>query len=627
MIDTTNDGPEVIYLDDDDDWEQDDLWSTSYDSGWSKWREETGYAVRGTSLDVDRVAIGSKMIKSFVDTFSRPGERYSVTFTNSKSAQSSRDAKMVQISAGPLYDDDLSHDEAGRVLMGLACHEAGHSRYGADHEAAVRRIFGVASTPHALSNLLDDIYLEASFVAEYPGFAGIFAPVEAWVGKQHETTNPRGSELLVGVRATRYHDKYDWTGMEESRDWWVNWAKTYAVKSTTQHVEGIRVALQRIVDEAETNDAEAPKGESKGGEAQGEPQRGDDTQPGESQQGERGTQGEGVESESAGEAPASDVDLAEAADATMTSADKVVALELSEVSDAANHGTSNARSQEAQNILDDVRTGEIVDGQLIQRINVRQANSSGRKVYARPTGAAAAAIRMAFMRGRGGHTDITKGTKRGRCDNSSLWRVANNDPRMFHRRSAPSPRSWLVWIMIDWSSSMNGSQEEIMAVARAFAAAARTESSMRLAVKLWTTPQPGSYTHAGIGSYAHAGIVDVWQTGESMTRLDEVNRVAMGGTPDATTMKWARRAIAREVRGDESPMIVMVSDGAGFVTQLQKEVAQARKDGIEVISVAAGFVNPQTQETVYGPKQYVPWLGSITKTASVLARLLVRTMA
>jgi hypothetical protein len=611
MIDTTNDGPEVIYLDDEDDYEQDDLWATSYDSGWSKWRSETGYAVRRTNLDIDRVAIGAKMIKSFVDTFSRPGERYTVTFNNSKSAQSSRDSKQVQISAGPLYDNDLSHDEAGRVLMGLACHEAGHSRYGADHEAAVRRIFGTASTPHALSNLLDDIYLEASFIAEYPGFAGIFAPVVAWVGKQHETTNPRGTELLVGVRATRYHDKYDWAGMEESRDWWTNWAATYAVQSTPKHVEGIRVALERIVDEAAQD---APKGETQTGEST----QGDPTPKGETQTGES-TQGESVESESAGEAPANDVDLAAAADATMDSHDQVIALQQSEVSDAANVGTSNARSQEAQNVLDDVRTGEIVDGNLVQRINIRQAKSSGRKVTARPTGAAAAAIRMAFMRGRGGHTDITKGTKRGRCDNSSLWRVANNDPRMFHRRSAPSPRSWLVWIMVDWSSSMSGEEEEIMSVARAFAAAARTESSMRLAIKLWTSPQPGSY--------ASAGIVDVWQTGDSMTRLDEVNRAAMGGTPDALTMKWARRAIAREVRGDESPMIVMVSDGAGFVAQLTKEVAQARKDGIEVLSVAAGSVNPQTQETVYGPKEYVAWAGSITKTAGNLARLLVRKMA
>jgi Mg-chelatase subunit ChlD len=231
------------------------------------------------------------------------------------------------------------------------------------------------------------------------------------------------------------------------------------------------------------------------------------------------------------------------------------------------------------------------------------------------SGAAAAAIRNAFARGRGGHTETTKGTTRGRCDNGSLYRIAAGDNRLFHRRSSPSPDNWLVWVMVDWSGSMSHRCNETLSTARALASASRSVPTMRMAIKTWTGPQSSRI--------ANAGVVDLWETGQSVEALQDAERIEMGGTPDATAMAWAARAIRREARGSERTMIVFLSDGEGM-SNLGDVVEAARKAGTEVVSVALD--NLSTQQAVYGERRAVPWTGSITRSAGPLARMLVQVM-
>lgn len=289
--------------------------------------------------------------------------------------------------------------------------------------------------------------------------------------------------------------------------------------------------------------------------------------------------------------------------------------------------------------------------------------------------AVSAAVRNAFVRSRTGHTDMERGTKRGRCDNRSLARVANNDYRLFHRRHAPSPGRYLVRMLVDWSASMTYGDDvtkpfqKVSAIAASIADASRHVDSIRVTVEGWTTPSDAVMGVVNAGDRKVIGALhEAWRSGQPVERIGDLQRISMHGTPDAFILRHVITTIAAECRDTgETPVIVMLSDGNGYLRMLTPEAQtavamrpgepwgtwtarrdavqanpasyytpeavtammdEARRAGVRVISVAIGEdVNEDAQRDVYGHGNYITWQGSMTATAIPLARMLGRMVA
>jgi hypothetical protein len=278
-------------------------------------------------------------------------------------------------------------------------------------------------------------------------------------------------------------------------------------------------------------------------------------------------------------------------------------------------------NKEAETDVRHSETIESVDGSRKYRVEVC-TTLKGIKQYKynqrpKPSATAAAAIRNTILQSRTGHTGISRHQARGRLDNKSLFRIAMSDPRLFHRRHAPSPGKYLVWIMVDCSSSMAGREIcDAAEVAHALADASTGTPTVRMAVWGWSTPFLREHE-----SLAEAGVARVWQSGMPPADVFRITTLPMGVTPDRAVMGWSWRAIRRECRTDERPIIVMCSDGWGD-RDLPVEIEAARKHGVDVRSVAFGNLDEGRQLQRYGKGNYVPWAGSILATSRPLAQMI-----
>jgi hypothetical protein len=264
----------------------------------------------------------------------------------------------------------------------------------------------------------------------------------------------------------------------------------------------------------------------------------------------------------------------------------------------------------------------------------------GPKPSAPRSGSAAARIRAALLASRSGSTGIEDRQARGRVDNGSVWRVAQNDNRIFARRIAADPGRYLVWLLVDRSGSMQDAPtHQCISTAKAMAEAFRYVDSMRFEIFGWTNAQQKRHAEAEVRSKSqanynatvlrgiHAGAYRAWGTGEPITAIDDLYLIVEGGTPDSPIMEWAGQAIQKAAKPGEQPVIVVMSDGNGYGNLMRDEVAKARKAGVRVISVAIGEdLSRYDQKETYG-RDYITWQGSIEKTAAPLARLLGRMVA
>lgn len=236
------------------------------------------------------------------------------------------------------------------------------------------------------------------------------------------------------------------------------------------------------------------------------------------------------------------------------------------------------------------------------------------------SGHAAAAIRNAILRSRTGTTGTERYQKRGKLDGRGIHRLAMDDTRIFKRNIAPDPGKFVIWVMVDVSGSMGGSPvSDAATVARALADASMGTPTVRLEVWAWSDPFMRRHAYdAG----ARAGVVRVWNRHLPTTEVFKLAQLPMGGTPDAPVLDWAWRAILKETRQGEQPVIIMCSDGWGDYTMPQV-IDKARKHGVFVKSVALGNLSEKMQEQRFGRGNYVPWQGSIAATARPLANLIL----
>ncbi len=168
---------------------------------------------------------------------------------------------------------------------------------------------------------------------------------------------------------------------------------------------------------------------------------------------------------------------------------------------------------------------------------------------------------------------------------------------------------------MEWGGYGSPPIQQAAGVAHAMAAASASVPTVRMSLWAWTT----SFRGGG----ADAGAALVWKTGQPADRALRLAQVMTGGTPDAIVMAWAARAIAKETTPEETPVIIFISDGAGY-SEMNDRINEARKMGIEVYGVSFSSGMQATDEARFGPKNVVPWMGSIEETSRPLAKLFAR---
>ena len=624
----------------------------------SMWK---GYSFRKGSTPAEDTVVAHGMVQSFINAFARDGH-YVVSFDpNVSTAGTDMKAKHVVITPAPIADPNLTAEEAGQVLTGLAVHEISHPRYGRNTAAAVEKVFPGNAIADRLSNLLDDIRIERRFVADYPGYAGIFDPTLAYVGQSSVKAN--GGKLLtqdvlhqvnLAIAATRYPTFSAWTPETAAEAaWWNAWADRWSKEDAPKrHVEAIREALAHVAA------AKAPKAEPKGtvnkdGAAQGgtskaDPKTGDDTQ----------AQAPSAQDASNDSAPADQGDP----ESTQTGATSA-ADETNEEPKAEAQGASNDMSDEELNEAtrndperfdnaqvpscsgsDAVDQAARNDGTPQRDINDLKRNAqeiveTSRNIEGdghggsvdvakslkglthgragRPNALAARYIRNAILRSRTGHTAVAQHEKRGRLDSHGLARVGYGDTRIFEKRTAPSPGKYNVWVMVDASGSMDGwPLAEAAGVAHAMAAATSGTPTVKMTVWGWSSPFRRSA--------AYAGVAKVWTSGQDVNEVFRLGGLHTGGTPDSSVISWAARAIKRETPANITPVIIFISDGAGDM-DMNERVAEAVKMGVKVASVSFGAYFTEDQQIArFGKGNCVPFAGSITATAKGLADLFAK---
>lgn len=553
------------------------LWS-SY--GWSGYGRNYSGISNLSQEQLQQVGFAHKMTQRFVDSFAG-ASRYKVTFSGASApAKTDPNEKTIYLSARPVLDKDLTAEESGEILTGLAVHEILHSRYGEGTRRAVTKTWPKDNPEneraHLLANYLDDVRIERAFVEEYPGYDTIFDPVRAYVAKVETAEAPDKKyhpkiedQLDCASLAIRYPEFTVWDTPEVKAEgeWWADWAKRWAnADSPEAHVKAVTEGLAHL-----TTPPPAPQGEGEG-EGEGEPEE--------------------------------------------DSAHKGGCYSLAKTDTEKSLSNLGDIVQDLEGLAFGKKDNRRYD-QGMGRVTFRWPQKI-RVPHINPR--ASAIIKATLMRSRTGTTEIERRQKMGRLDNRVIHEIAWKSSRLFTRSISPSPGRYLVWVLIDQSGSMSGAAtDQTIGVAEAVAAATRDLTDLRMDIFSWSTGDPFGKGSVLAGWY----IARVWTSGQPVGYIATMRDVhGSGGTPDSAVLGWSVNHIRDYVKNGEQPIILMLSDGQGDEWGMRTAVDDGLKRGVRVISVAIGGLDADSQERIYGKGNFIPWRGSIVATAKPLANLL-----
>lgn len=519
-------------------------------------------------------------------------------------------------------------------------------------------------------------------------------------------TPDRAHQAGIMTLATRYPMWAVWDGFEEDLKWWREWAAKFTADDTAKlHVAGVEAALERIKEppppppppepapdegDGAGDDATDDSGESAAPDDAGDdeaPAGGADTdgmmEPGD-KPGDPGAGGSGDPDDADDEDAEGGVTTADDGDdepetgpgsdiGSGITTDDVPLLSREEamsgaeggggaglyevdpdsplpdcaasaIGDAAKrNGAADMGGEEAQRVVNELLTTEVIPGMGSRRIDVRrttdlQTRSGKKRAFGKTAvnGRAAAAIRQALMLSRTGHTGIDRGQTRGRIDSGSLYRVALTDSRLFHRRKAPDPGRYLMWVLADCSGSMSTSMTELLSATKAIAEASRHVPSIRMEVFGWTSPDPSGRMmdsralYGGNDGWGHgvgviAGAYSAWRTGEPVDKVDSMQVIRLGGTPDSYVLRWAVNAMPKMLLPGEQGVIFMMTDGLGHVAGIAEAADIGRRVGkLEVIGVGIGAGASRPALTAAFGKSVIPWAGSVVDTMRAVGKRIGR---
>ena len=242
-----------------------DLWD-----GWGY----AGLAGFSEAADAAQLRTALQGITSVVNAMAG-GDLYRVGLLGQGTAYTDLKSRLVNVTAAALRDQRLTLDEALAVTTAMAIHEAGHGRLSRPMERAVKSAWkgdeATAARAHRLSNIVDDVRLEADTAAQWPAYAETFGMALWWVAQRYPsggiTRMPasKGEALNMAIAAIRYDHLTTWAtdaDVQAERAWWKRWgADAAAQQRPMDHVAALRVALDHIdalPDAVEAPEAPAP---------------------------------------------------------------------------------------------------------------------------------------------------------------------------------------------------------------------------------------------------------------------------------------------------------------------------------------------------------------------------------
>lgn len=570
--------------------------------------------------------------------------------------------RVVHVGAAPLADGTLTDGQIAAIMTGLAFHEVAHIRHTRKVLAAYDRFApaerGIAQR---VGNVAEDVRGERLTCAEFPGLADTLPVTLAWVAGRTMPANVRAAKIAdrfnLMLAAVRYAEYCDWSGMTAERDAWQAWGERCAQAHTVdQHAAVVREGIDMLASAPltdpgtepgdEPGEGEPGEGEGKGEPGEGKPGADSAEGEGEGEGGEPGAEGEGTPGDEPTQGmgnpdgkggAASDSDLGPA----------VVALFPECASEAAKDARTDANAQDAaENIAASRRDREgtrtyggstVKRGYQLRRGTATRgtdagdgtvgflAPNAGRGIMATYAGRAirqplirpmvSRALAGAITGAKRGDPAPEAGQRSGTLDRTRLARVRSGDCRVFTSRVTPGPQRIRCIVLLDASGSMQGALDNTPAArmdamrggaVRPTRAEAAAQIGVDMAGAIAQLPNVQGAVYAHNLNLGGATVHALWQKGEPVKYAADYANLHLDGNLDDLAIRYCTDDLTEAAKPGESLVLIVVSDGAPPDQRaVQAAVADARKRGVAVVSVAIAVEAEVGQRFMYGDADVV----------------------
>lgn len=519
-------------------------WSKDYLSDWWK-----GWGYHGAADKDRKLAVALSAASTTVSVINTSGVRYAVRYarkTNDNDGMmptyTDLDGKEVVISPEPVLDKKLTDEQAIRITTGLALHEGSHTEYTPSVASVLEQPtpLGPARVSTLLLNVLEDLRIERLTGEKFPGFAEYFIDIHDWGWGKLANIAPRtwGPELKdklqTVITSTKWADEYEPLARGDATlstefDWWKDWGATYRDGPDNS-------TARKLVEDGLARLREDPKTAQELDQMQKE-------------------EDEFREARSLSDAEFEDF---------MRALKEQLKNGLPDACPSPDRGQRQPieltaeQAQEVKRLVDeklqidfsqfpDAATGPAPEIVITKPLESEESRVS----YQPPNRSLVAKIKANFFFRKRIPVYDDRMLKKGYVDDEELWRIADNDFRVFLQRQVEEQDYVAATMLIDCSGSMSG--ENI-------------HRAQMLATVLLECFSTMPHARVKIRGHSHIGDNDcqvyrIWEPGDPRTRLGLFEYVPSGSNYDGYAIEWCAREMLQDARPDETKLLIVLSDG------------------------------------------------------------------
>lgn len=553
---------------------------------------------KNTENDSVKLAVTQRAMQSIVDVVD-PSHSLTLTFDQEATTSAWADGKVL-LPVTPIAKSDTLHD-AINLEGGFAIHEACHSKRTRELLNTEFRQFIKDPINMTISNMIEDVRIEAEEMKENPGFRGYLDGTKEWLWKDGgegshlpatwpEKSGDKLQAAISGVNYAEYSaDKIATTDYADKIATLRSMVDAYCEERRPDPIKTV-TKMRSIMD---IQDDEPLEYDNEGAGGDGVP--------------------EGPKLPCA-----------------FTHGDE-------ELSVSTKNEVKDLVEQEVESL--DPADGSFMPDKVDKPESIT--------VYHKPLAAGIKAPRVDDMINKAkAALTLRKAAPRaderhmlsGELDEDELYRLYVDDMRVFRDITEEVIPSAAVYLLVDLSGSMcrSGFGGSLLSTATRlsylFVTALRNNPNVTLKVLAHTGDNEARRSATGLGS---ASFYRVWEQGESLNRIGLLDKgIRAGENYDSFAIAWAGKMLAQE--SADQKLLICLSDGipAGrfygggrAITHVRKHVDALEKKGIDVVQVA---IDPSLDE--FNQKQmfkhYVAMqgYGSEKEAYSVMIRNLQRIL-
>jgi len=510
-----------------------------------------GWGYSGASATEQKLAIALGAIRTTVDVVYSSGKRYSVRLASdhdneAPTSYTSFDDHQIVVSPMALVDKSVNESDGIRISSGFGLHEASHAQYSEPLIGALRQPTELdpMTIAQLLHNLLEDLRIEAKTSDKFPGFADYFDKANAYLWKKtgsHAPTEWTGQDLdkkcaaIIGsakwpVEYGAIVDGATDPALKDHYAWFKAWGERYRddkVDIRTALVE----AIARLMDEPETKQQMAERSKQE-------------------KQWQKGAS----------------IDLTGMSDDEFQKWLEEMRKALSkpglEPCPSPGHGIEikldPKQAAKIQELLDNQLQKQkanlpeqFPDGQdNSPEITIQRPAKYNAQWYTPPKASLVARMKSAFFFRKAAPSWSERLLKAGAIDDEELWRVADNDFRVFERRVVEESPDTQVTMLIDLSRSMSGDNtENAQAMATVMLECLRLMKGVSVRIRGHRTEGNG------------CGVFRIWEPGDPMQRLALITELNGGSNYDGYAIDWCANELVEVAKSNEDKVLIVLSDG------------------------------------------------------------------